>query len=237
MRIGDPQAGQSRQAGRSTRSRSGGWRPESSGHLAPPAGTEDPHHHTLPDSQLCRPSFFERHPLALGPDCNHQLVALLGPCGGTLHAEPVRLERTLQITRVIADPELALDHGGNAVERPPFGGKARRDGTPVQQPPKAGPGFLIQAGERPGMGRASRPRGPSWARVAAQRQTLARLTPSSGRSGPGKAVPGATASRPPDAAPPSAQMSDAWPPNVVFHRAPPHEDRHRPMLHHLREDH
>src|SRR5215203_2121152 len=59
MRIGDPQAGQSRQAGRSTRSRSGGWRTEVLVIRHLPSGTEDPHHRTLPDSRLCRPSFLD----------------------------------------------------------------------------------------------------------------------------------------------------------------------------------
>jgi hypothetical protein len=38
--------------------------------------------------------------------------------------------------------------------------------------------FSSSRGVRPGMGRAFRPRRPCWASVAAQRQTLARLTPS-----------------------------------------------------------
>src|SRR5215210_1693488 len=81
-----------------------------------------------------RRAFFERHPVPLGPDRDHEFVALLGPGGRALHAEAVRLERPLQITRVIADPELALDQGCNAFERPALGGKARRHGAPVQKP-------------------------------------------------------------------------------------------------------
>ena len=44
--------------------------------------------------------------------------------------------------------------------------------------PRRAQAFSSSRGDRPGIGRASRPRGPSWARVVAQRQTLARLTPS-----------------------------------------------------------
>jgi hypothetical protein len=58
----------------------------------------------------------------------------------------VRLERTLQITRVIADPELALNQGRNAFERPALGGKAGRHGTPVQEPTQTSPSLLIEAG-------------------------------------------------------------------------------------------
>jgi hypothetical protein len=62
----------------------------------------------------------------------------------------VRLERPLQITRVIPDSELALDQGRNAFERPALGGKARRHGAPVQEPAQTSPGLLIE------------PRGPTW---------------------------------------------------------------------------
>ncbi len=49
-------------------------------------------------------------------------------------------------------PELALDHGRDAVERPAFGGKAGRDGPSVEEPAQAGPGFLIEARGRPEVG-------------------------------------------------------------------------------------
>src|SRR5215218_230343 len=93
-----------------------------------------------------RCAFFERHPLALGPDRDHQLIALPGSWGGALHAEAVRLERPLQVARMIVHAELPLDQGGNAREGPALGGKARRQSASVQQPPQADPGLLIEAG-------------------------------------------------------------------------------------------
>src|SRR5215217_8066386 len=44
--------------------------------------------------------------------------------------------------------------------------------------PRRTQAFSSSRGDWPGMGRASKPRWPSWARVAAQRETLARLAPS-----------------------------------------------------------
>src|ERR687895_491997 len=72
MRIGKPQAGQSRQAGRSTRSRSGGWRPEVLVIPHLPSGTEDPHPRMLPDNRLCHPSFLTLH-------FDRALAAIQGP--------------------------------------------------------------------------------------------------------------------------------------------------------------
>src|SRR5215203_2066491 len=103
-----------------------------------------------------RCAFFQSHPFPLGPDRDHEFVALPSPGGRALHAEAVRLERTLQITRVIADPELALNQGRNAFERPALGGKARRHGTPVQEPTQTSPSPLSEAGY------------PSWNRACFQ---------------------------------------------------------------------
>jgi hypothetical protein len=56
----------------------------------------------------------------------------------------MRLERPFQIARMIVHPELALDQGCDALEGPALGGKARRHGAPVQEPPEAGPGPLTE---------------------------------------------------------------------------------------------
>ncbi len=99
-----------------------------------------------------RRAFFQRHPVPLGPDRDHQLIALPRPCGRTLHAEAVCPQWPLQIARMIMHPELALDESGNAREGPPFGGKAGRHGTPIQQPAQPSPGLLIEPSGRPEVG-------------------------------------------------------------------------------------
>jgi hypothetical protein len=58
----------------------------------------------------------------------------------------MRLQRPLQIARMIVYPELALDQGGDALEGPPFGGKARRQCAPVEEPAQPRPGLFIEAG-------------------------------------------------------------------------------------------
>ena len=58
----------------------------------------------------------------------------------------MRLERPLQIARMIMHPELALDQGGDALKRPPFSGKVCCHRTPIQQPAQPRPGLLIEAG-------------------------------------------------------------------------------------------
>src|SRR5829696_6168757 len=88
--------------------------------------------------------FFQSHPFPLGPDRNHQLIALLSPCGRALHAEAMRLERPLQIARMIVHPELALDQGRDALEGPALAGKARRHRAPVQEPAQTSPALLIE---------------------------------------------------------------------------------------------
>ena len=90
--------------------------------------------------------FFSATQSLLRPDRDQRLVALLGPCGGELHAEAVRLERPLQIARVVVRPELALDQGGNAREGSALSGKARRYCTSSQKPAQLGPGLIIEPG-------------------------------------------------------------------------------------------
>ena len=58
----------------------------------------------------------------------------------------MRLERPLQVARMIMHPELALDQDGDTPKRPPFGGKAGRHRTSIQQPAQTSPGLLIEAG-------------------------------------------------------------------------------------------
>ena len=150
----------------------------------------------------------------------------------------MRLERPLQIARMIVHPELAFDQGRDALEGPALAGKARRHRAPVQEPAQTSPGLLIE------------PRGPT--RNRARFQTTRALL---GEGGGAAADTGAAdpkcpgnlglrelslaqqrrARETPLLHLPGCQMR--WPPNVVIHRASPHEDRHRPMLHPLREDH
>src|SRR5215212_1380118 len=184
-----------------------------------------------------RRAFFQSHPVPLGPDRDHQLIALLSPCGGTLHAEAMRLERPLQVARVVVDPELPRDQGGDALKRPPFAGKACRHRTPIQQPAQPRPGFLIKAGR--------------WSRDGSRFQTARAFL---GERGGPAADTGATDPHMPGNVC-LRELSLAQqrrghqatllhllrrqmrrPPNVAFHRAPPHDDGHRPMLHLSRED-
>ena len=58
----------------------------------------------------------------------------------------MRLEGPLQIARMVAHPELALDQGSDALESPALGGKARRYGAPIQEPTQTNPGLLIEPG-------------------------------------------------------------------------------------------
>ena len=140
--------------------------------------------------------FFQSHPVPLGPDRDHQFVALLGPCGGTLHAEAMRLERPLQVARVVVHPELALDQGRDALKRPPFGDKASRDGTPAEEPAQPGPGPLIEPRGRPEVGARCE---AAWALLGESGGPAADT---------GRAGPGATAPRLSGGAPPSAPPSD-----------------------------
>jgi hypothetical protein len=188
--------------------------------------------------RFSRCAFFERYPVPLGPDGDDKLIALSCSGGGALHAEAMRPEGSLQITRMVAHSERALDQGRDTLEGPALGGKARRHGAPVQQPTQTGPGLLIE------------PRVPT--RNGASLQAMHALL------GEGCGPAADTGAADPKFAgdlglgePPLAQQPRACqtpllhllgcqmrrPPHVVIHRAPPHEDRHRPMLHHLREDH
>ena len=67
----------------------------------------------------------------------------------------MRLEGTLQVTRMIVDLKLPLDQGGNALQSPARGGKARRHRAAVQEPTQTAPGPLIEPGrssrDRPGL--------------------------------------------------------------------------------------
>src|SRR5215218_1268450 len=182
-------------------------------------------------------AFFQSHPVPLGPDRDHQLIALPSPCGRALHTEAMRLERPLQVAGMIMHPELALDQDGNALEGPALRGKACRHRTPIQQPAQPRPGLLINAGR--------------WSRDGARFQTARALL---GQGGSPAADTGATD---PHMAGDVClrELSLAQqrrghqatllhllrrqmrrPPNVAFHRAPPHDDGHRPMLHLSRED-
>ena len=58
----------------------------------------------------------------------------------------MRLQRPFQVAGMIVHPELPLDQSGDALKRPPFGGKTRRHRTPIQQPAQPSPGLLIEAG-------------------------------------------------------------------------------------------
>jgi hypothetical protein len=176
--------------------------------------------------------------LPLGPDGDHKLITLLGPCGRALHAEAMGLERPLQIARVIADPELPLDQSGDALEGPALVGKAGCHGSTIQEPTQLAPRLLIE------------PRGRSRDGVRFQ-ATQAFL---SERGGPA-ADTGATDPQMPGnlclgelplAQQPRCRQTALLhllrrqmrrTPDVVIHRAPPHEDQHRPMLHPQREDH
>ena len=55
------------------------------------------------------------------------------------------LQRPLQLARMVVNPKLALDQGGDAPEGPALGGKARRHGTLIQEPAQTSPGLRIQA--------------------------------------------------------------------------------------------
>ncbi len=87
----------------------------------------------VPEEQrpILPPRFSERRPVPLGPDRNHEFIALLGTGGGALHAKTMCLAGASQITRVIAHPELTRDQGCDAREVSARGGKARGHRTSV----------------------------------------------------------------------------------------------------------
>jgi hypothetical protein len=148
------------------------------------------------------------------------------------------LERPLQITRMIVHPELPLDHGRDTVECPPFGGKARRDRAAIQEPAQPCPGLLIQTGELSW-------NGSSFQAVRALLGEGGSPAADTGAAHPQLAGDLGLGEPPLPQQPRGLQAAFFHllrrqmrrPPNIVIHRAPPHEDRHRPMLHHLREDH
>ncbi len=122
-------------------------------------------------------------------------------------------------------PELAFDHGRDAVERPSFGGKAGRDGPSVEEPAQAGPGFLIEARGRPEVG----------ARLQAARALLGEgCGPAADAGATYPHMPGDLGLRELSLAQQRRghqatllhllrrQMGRT--PNVAFHRAPPHDD-------------
>ncbi len=185
-----------------------------------------------------RRAFFNANPVPLGPDRDHEFVALSRPDGRALHAEAVRLERPLKVAGMIVDPELALDQSSDAPKGPALGGKARREGTPIEEPAQAGPGFLVKPSGR--------------SEVGARYQTARALLGERGSpaADPGAAhphVPGDVGLREPPLAQQRRSRETALfrllqcrmgrSPDVAIRCAPPHDDGHRPVLRHLREDH
>jgi hypothetical protein len=149
----------------------------------------------------------------------------------------MRLQRPLQVARMIMHPELALDQDGDTPKRPPFGGKAGRHRTPIQQPAEPRPGLLIEPRGRPEVG----------SRFQTARALLGeRGGPAADTGAADPQVTGNVCLRELSLAQqrrarqatllhlPRRQMRRS--PNVAFHRAPPHDDGHRPMLHLSRED-
>lgn len=183
-------------------------------------------------------TFFERYPVPLGPDGDDKLIALSCSGGGALHAEAMRAEGSLQITRMVAHSELALDQGRDTLEGPALGGKARRHGAPIQEPTQSNPGLLIK------------PRGP--ARNGSSLQTALAILgegggPARNTGSAGPQLSGYLGLGEPPLPQQPRGLQTAFlhlprrqmrrPPHIAIYRAPPHDDRHRPMLHHLREDH
>lgn len=74
------------------------------------------------------------------------LIALLGSCGGTLHAKPMRTDPSLQVAQMRVLLKLVLDHGSDAREDPALRGKADSPGSTIQEPAEPGSGLLIEAG-------------------------------------------------------------------------------------------
>jgi hypothetical protein len=137
----------------------------------------------------------------------------------------MRLERSLQVARVIVHPELPLDHGGDALEGPALRGKAGCHGSTIQEPAQPSPGLLIKAGR--------------WSRDGASFQAARALLGQGG--GPAADTGAADPQLPGDLGlrklplpqqPRGRQTALLHllrrqmrrTPNVVLHRVPPHED-------------
>src|SRR5687768_174950 len=81
-----------------------------------------------------RAFFFERDPFAPRPGGDGGLVALPGPGRGALDREAVRLQRPLEVARVVVHAELPPDQRRDALEGPALGPETRRRCTAHQEP-------------------------------------------------------------------------------------------------------
>ncbi|QOZ66635.1 hypothetical protein WN72_09835 [Bradyrhizobium arachidis] len=81
------------------------------------------------------PLCLQSHPLALGPDRNHQLIAFPGRGGGTL--KPYAF-RALQMTRMIGPQPRARSGRQRAFECLALAGRVRCRDTPIQEPTQTG---------------------------------------------------------------------------------------------------
>src|SRR5215211_1569493 len=97
-----------------------------------------------------RAFFFERHPFAPGPGGDGGLVALPGSGRGALDREAVRLQRPLEVARVVAHAELPPDQRRDALQGPSLGPEAHRRRTARQEPVEPRPGAGVEARRPPG---------------------------------------------------------------------------------------
>ena len=192
---------------------------------------------------MVRPSrrarFFDGGPVAARPGGDRALVALPRPGGRALHRKAERLQRPLQVARMMVHPELPPDQRRDAPQGPSLGLEAGRHRPPRQQPAQARPVRCIEA---------RRPAGRSAGALASRGGPLAPASPPSGtrsrhspraagRWPPGSIALAAAALPPPGAAPPFARASSA--PAATHHHpsAPPHGGDVPQILHHFREGH
>src|SRR5215213_8552263 len=93
---------------------------------------------------MVRPSrrarFFDGGPVAARPGGDRALIALPRPGGRALHREAERLQRPLQVARMVVHPELPPDQRRDAPQGPLLGLEAGRHRPPPPPAPAAGPG-------------------------------------------------------------------------------------------------
>src|SRR4030095_15063791 len=98
---------------------------------------------------MARPSrrarVFDGDPAAARPGGDRTRVTLPCPGGRALHRKAERLQRPLQVARMIGRPELPPDQRRDAPQGPLLGLEAGRHRSPCQQPAQALPAWCIEA--------------------------------------------------------------------------------------------
>ncbi len=131
---------------------------------------------------MVRPSwrarFFYGDPVAARPGGDRTPITLPRPGGRALHREAERLQQPLQVARMVVHPELPPDQRRDAPQGPLLGLKTGRHRPRANNRPRRSQAAASRRAGRPVRGRARKPRRPACTSVAAQRHTLAPLTPS-----------------------------------------------------------